>query len=620
MAIFVIPAFNEEGNVPRLLDDLESRPALWGDGWVVLVDDGSSDGTVAAARAHTGDLPIEVLCQRHNQGAGRAFDRGFRRALEFAPEDALIVTLESDTTSDLDALEEMLATAHSGADVVLASHHDQGELVGVTAHRRFLSKAAAYAIRRTSGLDAKTVSSFFRVYRASALRAAYRRHGDELIRESGLRLQGRAADQARPHGRPDRRGAGGARLVQARGHEQAARAADDGRLRAPDDAAGRRAGAGMTPGVLRPIRGAGVGIVGGGLLGLATGYRLARRGVPVTVYEASARVGGLAGTTRIGGVEVDRYYHALTTEDERMIALAEELGLSDEIRWRPLGVGFFHDGRLASMSTPREALTFPGLTLRDKARMAGFVARCSRTKDHAPLDEEPLDQWVRRTAGDRLWQKLFKPLLDSKFDGEHADLPATYLWSRTRRTAGTRDRSGREVMGWIRGGHQRLADRLAEEIRTFGGEVMRLHPGPLHPVQRRARDRRRARHRRRPPRRGRHHDAAAAHGAHARPRAGVGAAGGPVPLPRDRVPRRPRAQERQPVLRAEHHRPADPADERGRDDPRGRSRARRRPPDLRAALRQRRTRRSSTPPRATSRATTSATSPRCSRASTPPPT
>ena len=54
MAIFVIPAFNEEANVPRLLEDLESRPALWRDGWVVLVDDGSSDGTVAAARAHDG--------------------------------------------------------------------------------------------------------------------------------------------------------------------------------------------------------------------------------------------------------------------------------------------------------------------------------------------------------------------------------------------------------------------------------------------------------------------------------------------------------------------------------------------------------------------------------------
>jgi protoporphyrinogen oxidase len=228
----------------------------------------------------------------------------------------------------------------------------------------------------------------------------------------------------------------------------------------------------MTPGVLRPLRGDGVGIVGAGLLGLATGYRLARQGVPVTVYESASRVGGLAGTTRIGGVEVDRYYHALTLEDDRMIALASELGLGDEIRWRPLGVGFYHDGRLASMSTPREAITFPGLTLTDKARMAAFVARCRRIADHAPLDEEPLERWVRRTAGDRLWAKLFKPLLDSKFDGEHGDLPATYLWSRTRRTAGTRDRSGREVMGWIRGGHQRLADRLAEEIVALGGEVL----------------------------------------------------------------------------------------------------------------------------------------------------
>ena len=186
MAIFVIPAFNEEANIPRLLADLERRPALWSGGWVVLVDDGSSDGTVAAARAHQGDLPVEVLCQTPNQGAGRAFDRGFRHALRFAGEDALIVTLESDTTSDLDALEEMLATAHSGADVVLASHHDDGELVNVTRHRRFLSKAAAYAIRRISRLDAKTVSSFFRVYRASMLREAYAHHGDGFIREPGF--------------------------------------------------------------------------------------------------------------------------------------------------------------------------------------------------------------------------------------------------------------------------------------------------------------------------------------------------------------------------------------------------------------------------------------------------
>ena len=69
----------------------------------------------------------------------------------------------------------MLAAAHEGADVVLASHHGGGELLNVSAHRRLLSRAAAYAIRRGAGLDASTVSSFFRVYRASALRHGLRR-------------------------------------------------------------------------------------------------------------------------------------------------------------------------------------------------------------------------------------------------------------------------------------------------------------------------------------------------------------------------------------------------------------------------------------------------------------
>jgi dolichol-phosphate mannosyltransferase len=186
MPIIVVPAFNEEANVPNLLRDLAARPELWEGGRIFLVDDGSSDGTVAAARAHQGSLPLEVIELGRNQGPGRAFDEGFRRALAVAGPDELIITLESDTTSDLDALEAMLATARQGADIVLASHHDGGQLANVSRHRRFLSKAASSAIRRSAGLDARTVSSFFRVYRADMLRAGYTRHGDALIREAGF--------------------------------------------------------------------------------------------------------------------------------------------------------------------------------------------------------------------------------------------------------------------------------------------------------------------------------------------------------------------------------------------------------------------------------------------------
>jgi protoporphyrinogen oxidase len=218
----------------------------------------------------------------------------------------------------------------------------------------------------------------------------------------------------------------------------------------------------------------GIGIVGGGLLGLGLADRLSAAGLKVTVYESSAQLGGLAGSTELGGVRVDRFYHAVTTTDQRVLDLAQELGV--EIRWRRLGAGFYHDGRTAEMSTPAQLLTFPGLSPADRARLVRFVLRCRRIADHAHLDKLPLEAWTRRTCGDRLWERLWGPLFDSKFEGRYDDLPATYLWSRMNRVAGTRDRKGHEVMGSLDGGYQNLVDRLAERIRARGGQVLTSTP------------------------------------------------------------------------------------------------------------------------------------------------
>jgi dolichol-phosphate mannosyltransferase len=92
------------------------------------------------------------------------------------------VTLEGDTTSDLDALPLMLQRAAAGAELVLADWR----MLNVGAVRRALSYAAGFVVRRALGLEAKTVSSFFRVYHASALRRGFERYGDDFVRETGF--------------------------------------------------------------------------------------------------------------------------------------------------------------------------------------------------------------------------------------------------------------------------------------------------------------------------------------------------------------------------------------------------------------------------------------------------
>lgn len=214
-----------------------------------------------------------------------------------------------------------------------------------------------------------------------------------------------------------------------------------------------------------------VGIVGGGILGMTAALRLAEAGVQVAVYERAPDLGGLVGSFDFEGTPVDRFYHVNLPTDDRVLGLAEELGLRDRFRFRPTEVGFYGDGRLFSMTSPKEFLTFPILKPHERVRLAAFVARCQLIKNHDALDRTPLVDWLQRLCGRGVVEKLWKPLLDSKFDGRYDDLPATYIWARTKRMSKTRDRSGAEIMGSLEGGYTTLIDAIERRIRELGGEI-----------------------------------------------------------------------------------------------------------------------------------------------------
>ena len=70
-----------------------------------------------------------------------------------------------------------------------------------------------------------------------------------------------------------------------------------------------------------------VGIIGGGVGGLAAGYELAKAGHTVELFERAPFLGGLASTFDVGGGRLERFYHHLFLSDTTIIGLLDELGL-----------------------------------------------------------------------------------------------------------------------------------------------------------------------------------------------------------------------------------------------------------------------------------------------------
>jgi len=211
-----------------------------------------------------------------------------------------------------------------------------------------------------------------------------------------------------------------------------------------------------------------VGIVGGGVLGTSLALRLAQAGADVTVIERGPSLGGLAGTMDFGGHEVDRFYHVITPADSRMIAMAEEVGLGDQLRFNPVGAGFYADGKMHDFNGIGDLLRFAPLSPPARLRLGWFVAQCQLRSSYKGLEDLPLETWLRRHCGREVTERIWKPLLDSRFDGDSSGLPATYLWARTRRMSGARGKGGAEEMGHIVGGHQRLIDAMVAKAEELG--------------------------------------------------------------------------------------------------------------------------------------------------------
>ncbi|PSP94149.1 protoporphyrinogen oxidase [Halobacteriales archaeon QS_1_68_44] len=215
-----------------------------------------------------------------------------------------------------------------------------------------------------------------------------------------------------------------------------------------------------------------IGIVGGGLAGLAAAYRLQRAGREAQVFEAGDRLGGLAASYETRGDRIEKFYHHLSKSEETIVELAEELGLGDRVEWHVGENAYYVDGVAHPLDAPWEIAAYPHLSAYDKFRLTmltlgvdvrGGVPRRDTYENLEDFEDVPIKEFLLEHTTRGVYEYFFEPLLDAKFGSRKEDVSAAWLLGRIK-FRGERDILRGEVLGYFEGGFGVLLDALLEAV------------------------------------------------------------------------------------------------------------------------------------------------------------
>ena len=160
----IIPIFNEEKNIPDLLDQLfEVLPTVGIPFEIIAVNDGSRDGSLVCLREHAKrHTEVKIVAFRRNYGQTAAIMAG----IDHASGD-VIISIDADLQNDPGDIPELLAKLNEGYDVVSGWRRERkdGKL-----KRNFVSRVANRVISRISGVHLHDYGCTLKVYRADVIK------------------------------------------------------------------------------------------------------------------------------------------------------------------------------------------------------------------------------------------------------------------------------------------------------------------------------------------------------------------------------------------------------------------------------------------------------------------
>ena len=215
-----------------------------------------------------------------------------------------------------------------------------------------------------------------------------------------------------------------------------------------------------------------VGIIGGGVAGLAAAYHLTKEGHFAEVFEVAPFLGGQASTFDVFGGRLERGYHHLFVSDTEIADLIQELGLGGKLAWLESTVGFYHGGKIWDFASPMDLLRFKPLPFLDRIRVGFWTFILQKTKSYSKFEGVTARDWLSKRMGRRGYEVIWEPLLRGKFGEFYDKIGMTWIWNKVTLRVASRKGAGQvEHLGYPMGSFGEVIEVLAARIAQQGGVI-----------------------------------------------------------------------------------------------------------------------------------------------------
>ena len=204
----IIPAYNEEGRLARTLSRIREyfagrsvppgiTPELsWNQLEILVVDDGSKDGTARIAEEWSREMPcVRLVSNQENRGKGYSVRHGMLEA-----RGRLALFTDADLSSPIEEIEKLFAAIAAGYDIAIGSRALDRSLISIhqSRHRELAGMVFNGLVRVITGLPFSDTQCGFKIFRRERSRIIFEQQRIErfgfdpeilfLAKRHGLRI------------------------------------------------------------------------------------------------------------------------------------------------------------------------------------------------------------------------------------------------------------------------------------------------------------------------------------------------------------------------------------------------------------------------------------------------